>query len=172
MENLKPKLDVESVRDTIMRYNLAGAVDCLQHGYTMKFVGSGLFRNVYRIVGTKLVVKVPIGIRGKRHSEGEMKAYRKIMGSKHKYTAIQLYMPEILAYNKKTGVILMPEYRKVAGCDRAKVDEIGTLARAAMGKYCDLHKNNVGKGKLGDYRVLDLGYFVGRVKPKPKRKVA
>jgi hypothetical protein len=169
MVKMKLELDVASVRDTVRRYNLSNEVDLLQHGYTLKYVGGGLFRNVYRIVGTKLVVKVPIGAKGRRHSQGEMRAYRRIMASKRRYVNMQLYMPEILAYNARTGMILMPEYRAVAKPDHKRVAELGKLAGAAMGKYCDLHIWNVGKGKLGDFRFIDLGYFSRKV-PAPKRK--
>jgi hypothetical protein len=170
MVKMSLKLDVELVRDTLLRLNLANEVDLLQQGYTLKYLGGGLFRNVYRIVGTKLVVKVPIGARGRRHSQGEMRAYNRIKRGWSKYAAVYDYLPDILAYNKKTGVILMPEYRPASKKDGPRIEEIGKLARVAMGKYCDLHIWNVGKGKLGDFRILDLGYFVHRVKPKPRVK--
>ena len=138
-------------------------------GYTLKFLGGGLFRNTYRIVGTKLVVKVPIGAKGRRHSQGETKAYRRIMKSKRKYTTIQLYMPEILAYNTKTGIILMPEYRMSSAKDKRKLEEIAQIVLEAMGKYCDLHRWNIGRDKEGQFRFIDLGYFSHKV-PAPKRK--
>jgi len=170
MVKMKLELDVASVRDTVRRYNLSNEVDLLQHGFTLKFLGGGLFRNAYRIVGTKLVVKVPIGAKGRRHSQGEMKAYRRIMRSKRKYTAIQLYMPEILAYNAKTGIILMPEYRVAPkSYGEKKIKAMGKLAGDAMGKYCDLHRWNIGRDKEGQFRFIDLGYFSHKV-PAPKRK--
>lgn len=167
----KAKLDVASVSDTVRRYNLKTERDLLEHGYTLKYLGGGLFRNAYRIVGTKLVVKVPLGIKGKRHTEGEMRAYRKIMRPLKKYDGIRLYMPEILEYNARTGIVLMTEYRKASGRDWKKIKEIAKIAGDAMGKYCDLHKWNIGKGKLGDFRVIDLGYFMRRIKPKPRKVV-
>ena len=139
-------------------------------GYTLKFLGGGIFRNVYKIVGTKLVLKVPNGARGRRHSQGEMKAYKRIMVSTKKYVALHPYMPAIHHYNSRTGIILMPEYRVAPKSYwEKKIKAMGKLAGDVMGKYCDLHRWNIGRDKEGQFRFIDLGYFSHKV-PAPKRK--
>jgi len=161
---------VEQVVNDIRGAHVNTVQAVLFAGYAMKYIGSGMFRNVYKIIGANLVVKIPIGAKGRRHALGEWEAYNRVLKSKLKYLPLKAHMPTIHGFNRRTGVMVMELYRPSGKRDRKAIIKIGDVARVCCGKYCDLHVDNVFKDQFGEYRIIDLGYLSHKIKPKPRRK--
>lgn len=143
--------------------------ELLDLGLPLQFVAEGQFREVYHIVGTSIVVKIP-RVRGcshrthkknVAHATTEYRAWRRIMS--RGYTEIRPYMPEILYHNKATGLVLMRQYRPVPRLKKNR-ETLSRLGRSisrivAETRFPDVHAGNAGIDEDGNIRLIDLGLF-------------
>lgn len=76
----------------------------------LKFLGAGVYREVFAIKGLGVAVKFPLeGMGGVDHSRKEIRAFEKLF--KRAPAALRKHLPEIYYTNKRTGVIVMKEYK-------------------------------------------------------------
>lgn len=142
-------------------------------GLPVTFIGNGVFREVCKVDGVRLVVKFPIAddpegedfTSGKNHARAEVKRIEKLKGFK----ALRPHLPKIRFYDTESGVLVMDWYEKFVS-DDDQMGSVGTLLakliRAVTGVNCsDIHPGNVlckaydpTTGKRGDAVLIDLGY--------------
>lgn len=138
-------------------------------GVKMTDLGSGSFRNVYKIRGMDIVVKFPNDNDNLEHSRQEVDIHKRIMKSKRKFKAIQPFMPKIYHYNSNTGVVLMEYCKPITAYKKfnkaIETGEIRTMI-THLQKHIDQNSykwdfdiecGNMGIGKDKKYKVIDLG---------------
>ena len=149
-------------------------------GLSLKFIGEGAFRFVFKIVGTRLVVKVPMTETDQAelghnyahtpivHASTEWKYRKKVMREK-KYEFFRPYMPTLHCLVPLTGVTLTDYYRPVPW-SRTKYDDeidqiIGNLASIGVldGDVGPDKRDNYGIDRYGKLRIIDLGCFGGEL---------
>lgn len=132
-------------------------------GFTLTNIGSGAFRNVYALRGVPdFVIKVPNSKSGLEHARCEMVAYRRVMRSKKKYLAVQKYLPTILYWGSKSGVMVMQKYKVAYGRKHEKkIEPIRLMFEELFGNDdSDIWNSNVGTDADGNYKVIDLGLVI------------
>lgn len=129
----------------------------------LKWVASGSFRDVYKIVGAPHVIKVPIGKDGKRHAAQEHRALVRLKTHRH-FARLWSKLPRIDYYEPSTGLILMPFYKAVS--PRPKnlelMNQIEDLVVILVNTHPDLGDekwDNYGWDDEGNLRIVDLGRF-------------
>lgn len=142
-------------------------------GLPVTFIGNGVFREVCKIDGQRLIVKFPIAddpegedfTSGIKHSRDEMKRIEKLSAFKE----LRPHLPKVRYYDKENGVIVMDWYEKFVS-DDDRVSALGILIRKLLQKLTrvncsDVHPGNVlckaydpTTGKRGDAVLIDLGY--------------
>lgn len=130
----------------------------------LKLVGSGSYREAYRVGDLPIVVKFLLDCddcSSIEHARIEYKMYKRILQSKRKYRLIKQFMPKIHLFDSKTGVSVMKTYRLVKYEKDSKHNELDYLVQRATGKeYCDVNNSgNLGKDEKGRLKFLDLGCF-------------
>jgi hypothetical protein len=141
-------------------------------GFGLKALGEGAYRDAYQIIGTDLVIKLPIRHRKSKarieysieHSRLEVSAIDKVSKSKAKrWQMFKHLMPEILYFNHTYGVTVMPKYRRVG--HPKHTDAIVKLDKL-VGHYhdledCDVYNTgNWAEDKDGNLKLIDLGCFL------------
>lgn len=142
-------------------------VDC---GFTLQCVGEGRFRTAFRIVGTPWIIKVPastdrdIEIEDSiAHSVQEYDAYRRIMRY-DRYKPLRSHMPEILYFDRKTGLIVMREYKRLGAVYSKRHSAVRRkIGRVMRRSAQDLHRSNFGMDSRGHVKLIDLGRLYGGV---------
>jgi hypothetical protein len=134
----------------------------------MRLLGTGMFRSGYKVRHTDLVIKFPIregkddnGSEGIQHSTQEMRRLRRLK----KAGTLNQFLPEVLYYDKKSGVIMMRYYPEFDGYEE-QADAMGKMVgkliyRIARVRCTDIHTENVRKGRwdgLKNAVIIDLGY--------------
>ena len=144
-------------------------------GLPLQLTNWGQFRNVYDVLGTQLVIKVPIqeskasGTRiNIQHAREEYAAWKKIKSSRHEYRSLKPYLPDMIYFNSRSGIIVMPKYGPVRwprGRGRHRViEELESRFTSALQvTYADIKEDNLGSDKDGNIKVLDLGPLSGDV---------
>ena len=149
-------------------------------GLTLKFIGDGGFRVVFKISGTGLVVKVPMTEKDQAelghnyghtpiiHAKTEWKYRKKVMREK-KYEFFRPYMPTLHCLIPSTGVTLCDYYRPLPW-SRTKYDDeidqiIANLAGIGVmdGDVGPDKRDNYGIDRDGKLRIIDLGCFGGEL---------
>ncbi len=139
--------------------------------FTLQHLDSGLFRSVYWIVGTDLVVKIPIGLsfgkpdakrlfKSRDHARDEYKVWKRIKDSKVKYKGFKKYLPAILYFDSATGISVMRKYHPVSYTKHSRElsAHLNDLLEKALGTSCaDIHYKNLGIDKNGNPKIMDLG---------------
>jgi hypothetical protein len=149
-------------------------------GLTLKFLGDGGFRVVFKIAGTSLVVKVPMTEMDQAelghsyahtpivHAKTEWNYRKKVMREK-KYEFFRPYMPALHCLIPSTGVTLCDYYRPLSYARTkydAEIDQIiGNLAGIGVldGDVGSDKKDNYGIDRDGKLRIIDLGCFGGEL---------
>jgi hypothetical protein len=150
-------------------------------GLTLKFIGDGGFRVVFKIVGTGLVVKVPMTEKDQAelghnyahtplvHANTEWKYRKKVMREK-KYEFFRPYMPALHCLIPSTGVTLTDYYRPLPWAYTKKYDAeidqiIANLAGIGVmdGDVGPDKRDNYGIDRDGKLRIIDLGCFGGEL---------
>lgn len=134
----------------------------------LQYVGGGAFRDVYRIIGTPYVLKIPCEDGATElnleHSRDEFTAWRRISRNK-KFSQLHRFMPEIVYYNRTSGIILVCYYKSLSySSETLKVARrTEALVRQVLGReWSDIHYRNIGIDSNGRYVLLDLGKFTVR----------
>lgn len=140
-------------------------------GYELDLLGIGVYRRVYRIIGTDYIIKIPIGKAGILHSQNEYNACCEIKNYR-KYRVLWKYMPEFSYYDESRGIIVMPYYTPV-DVGRKKERRLGKalahvmydLFRCVWKKHdvrsIDIHDGNVALTQYGEPIMIDMGFFYG-----------
>jgi len=127
---------------------------CLQ----LEYLGSGAFRDAYRIAHTDLLVKFPLGHDGKVHSRAEMRKNQKLGG----YPFLKKHLPPVYYWNSKTGVLVTKYYphAKLRRTWDAMGVVIGELLKNLVGvEHTDLWSGADNVRMDNGYLVFtDLGY--------------
>jgi 5-methylthioribose kinase len=157
-------LDKANIVEMFDKHHPKTPKECKKRGLKLQKIGSGLFRTVYRINDLDLVVKFPKKENkssGLYHSLEEFRRFKQIQRLK-KYKSIQRYLPKIHYFNKKSGVILMPFYRKLPAKEAEIASNILSKFAEDVGHTSggDIHSENVMFSDFEDrYVLVDLGYF-------------
>jgi hypothetical protein len=145
-------------------------------GLSLKYIESGGFRDVYKINGADLVVKLPIDSPELQreshnayvHTDIEWDYRRMVMRLK-KYEFFRPYMPVLHCRLKQTGVVLGDYYRPLSYNNHkfdGEIDQIiGHLVGIGVldGDVGPDKKDNYGIDRAGNLRILDLGCFGGEL---------
>lgn len=155
------RLTLEKIIKSLKYHRPLNAVDVLVDcKIPLEFLGDGQFRNVFRVTGTKFVIKVP-KLGGVRHSAREIVALKYLR--KEKYYAIHPYLPEFHFSNRNTGIILTDL------CTKASyAKNFGTMKEInEWSEDNDFYAADVDTDKSDNYgmlgkqlKILDLGCFV------------
>jgi len=140
-------------------------VDCR---FGLEHIYSGVFRDVYSIVGSDFIIKVPIDGDGLIHARDEADGWKKVKKSKHKMAPqARKHLPRPFLYYPKTGFTIMPKY--VVSSKHILDDEMNRINMIFRQVIChgwkrdiDLGKDkfdNYGLDKNGNIIVLDMGCF-------------
>jgi hypothetical protein len=138
-------------------------------GLKLRKVGSGAFRDVYRIGTLNLVAKFPKTYISDfdyednvSHALHEIKLIKKIKKFK-KYLALKPFLTKLHYANTKNGVIVT-DY-----CPAIRPSAIGTavsniinplfetVLKRKNGEDMDIHEYNIGRTHDGFFKVIDLG---------------
>jgi hypothetical protein len=141
-------------------------------GFSLNLIGIGLYRNVYRIVDTDYIVKLPKNADpdGIEHAKYEYDA-QALIRSQRKYRILWKYMPDVSYYDETAGITLMPYYKPVdigtkqarqLGCALAgaMLDVFKLVWKVNPGRSLDIHDGNIGLTKDGMPVMIDMGYFL------------
>lgn len=163
-------MNVKTVLGIVSRHNVKTAVDALDAGLPLQLLGSGAYRKVYDIVGTRLIIKFPNPEYLKeaeciKHSIKEYEAVCKVMSSKDKrYSSIRKHMPKIHFCNPITGVLVANRYQLLA-VGRAEDRRLLSLKIKSITSpqnILDVNNcGNVGVDGRGTLKVIDAGYILG-----------
>lgn len=163
-------MKISRVIDILARPNVKTATDALNAGLPLSLLGSGAYRRVYDIPGTKLVVKFPnfeylTAEECIKHSVKEYEAVTKVMVSRSKaYAPIKKHMPKIHFCNPLTGVLVVNKY-KLLGADKGEARRLLSLkiktASNVSGILDIQNGGNVGVDGRGTLKVIDAGYLLG-----------
>ena len=132
-------------------------------GIKLRFVGAGVFREVYKISGCPLVVKFPLEgeiAEGVQHSISEVNRVKRLS----KIKELVPHLPKIHYHDRKNGVLIMQFYPRPRN-DAETVEMLGKVikklvSRIARVQMSDTHADNVRK-RRGDWTsavFTDLGY--------------
>lgn len=155
------RLTLETIVKRLKRYRPLNAHDVLVDcKLPLEFINDGQFRNVFRISGTKYVIKVP-KLGGARHSAREIAALRYLQ--RPEYFAIQPYLPEFHFSNRNTGLILTDLCTWASFAKNFDtIKEIDEWCEDNGFIEADVdHRKMDNYGMLGkQLKILDLGCFV------------
>ncbi len=164
MEPRLSSLQLLRILDAIRHMRIVEADDLRRLGLKYAFLGSGMSRRAYHLVGTPWVVKLlsPSGDVGE--SLREVAAVQTIHKS---YPMLRRYMPSILHHDPDTGMILMVRYQHVHDkpeyVKQSLREAMERAFRAQFQDTCmhvgDLHFGNIGLDFAGRPKVLDAGDF-------------
>lgn len=136
-------------------------------GLELRFLGAGVFREGYRIIGTDLCVKLPMGEgRGARLDYHAGKVHSTVEHCKiarlSKYPELRPHLPRVYYHDRKTGVLVM-SYHDDFVYETERLEElgkvVGKLIKRLTGVVCrDIHGNNIRQRKSGQLVFTDLGY--------------
>lgn len=133
--------------------------------FPLQYVGGGAYRDVYRIVGTDYVVKIPIETKSEnvKHAHNEYNAWRRITRNKKKYSSLVPYIPEIAYHNRGYGTTLMRHYTTLPINNETRKLErrVVKAVKNALGReWSDVQVSNIGVDADGGYVLTDLGHLL------------
>ena len=128
-----------------------------------KFIGKGVFREVYRINHLPLVAKFPIRDSKAeidvQHSQWEMQNIKWISRTK-KFSSLWPHLPEFFHFDSRTGVSLMTEYEPLAPVlDRYTVEFAELEKKLELIDYGPLDVDQVGIDETDTLICLDFGHI-------------
>ena len=119
----------------------------------------GIFRKVYKVRNSDLIVKFPKAPSGKIHSRDEVARIRKLA----KFRVMKSHLPTIHYWNADSAVLIVDYCPKFTTYEK-EADAMGQfiqkLIKAATGvAISDIHSENVHKHvKRADAVIIDAGY--------------
>jgi len=135
-------------------------------GLLGRYVGSGVFRESFRIRGTNLIVKFPLNESrhgrtpvyksGIAHSRAEMRRVHKLK----KIKALRAHLPKVWYYDKTHGIVVMPHYIKLGGYGGwNKIEMLGKVINKLMKQYAHTAMNDI----QGDNTRMTAGKYNKRI---------
>jgi len=137
-------------------------------GFGLRHINDGVFRDVFEIVNSDFVIKVPKDAAGLCHAHDEAMGWKKVHESKHPAAVeARRHLPRPFLYYEPSGFIIMPQYRTTASRRYDKpMDRINDVFRQVIcdgkDRDIDLGSNkydNYGLDKHGNLMVMDMGCF-------------
>jgi hypothetical protein len=138
-------------------------------GIKMRKIGSGAFRNVYRIGTLEIVAKFPKNKYSDfdyednvNHAMHELKIINKIKKDK-RYLALKPFIPTVYYANETNGVMVVEYCPALRGSVVASAVQgiLGSLFEILFkkdaGTDMDIHEYNVGRNRDDQFKVIDLG---------------
>ena len=132
-------------------------------GLPVRYLNTGLFRAVCKIINCDLVVKFPRQVDlslGRSHSAAELQRVKRLKSSR----VLQPALPEIPYFDKVSGILVMRYYPRYTSHEE-QADAMGAFIQRLIFAHTrirtsDLHSENVHKRRVNnDGAVLiDLGY--------------
>ncbi len=129
-------------------------------GLSLRYIGEGVFREVYGIRGVDLVVKIPTTRKEEpteaiRHSAQEVSRVKRLYAVKE----LRPHLPKIYHYDKKSGVIVMRRYEKANMSQHAEL--LGEIIKKLVRRVCgvrldDIHSDNI---KLKEHDSPDVVFI-------------
>ncbi len=141
-------------------------LDVQSMGLKLKKIGDGVYRQVYKIEGVPLVVKIPGGdafpVGCRRHARSEYRTVKRIHRYK-KFAQLRKYMPRIYYFDNKSGLMLM-HYYSVPKKYKIAISNLLSLVVKLIwpntaSSECDVHGANIGMDENNQPVLIDLGYF-------------
>jgi len=156
MKSSKRKTSAIRVIRKIQALKPASAKALREAGVRLRLLGTGLYRAGFKVVNCDLVVKFPEKTGGRGHAASEMRRLKRLK----KLGVLDKFLPEVLYYDKPTGVIAMRYYPAYEDFE-AQADALGHLAGVLIHRltrvHCsDIHTDNVRQG-VKNAVVIDLG---------------
>lgn len=135
-------------------------------GLKLYHIGNGAYRTVYKIKDSNFVIKIPKRKSDRAHAAGEMQTINIILKAKRKHKVLKKYMPNVLYYDKYSGIIVMEQYKiksykeshAIVRCLMDIIDIKWSFSASA--EDADVHSANIGFDKKGNPKFIDMGYFV------------
>jgi len=141
-------------------------------GLLGRFIGAGVFREVYKVKDSGLIAKFPLNEAGKgktpnytsgvEHSASEVRKIRKLS----KFKELRPHMPEIVYYDRVNGIVVMKYYPRLDLMYDARIELLGNVLGKVVRKLThasmrDIRGDNVRMtGPKNRRRMIfaDLGY--------------
>lgn len=110
--------------------------------FDLEYIGRGVYRRVYRIKDTNLVVKLPVGADGINHTRLEARRIKRLS----RFRWMRKHLPPVLYYDPKAGVLVTWFYKRDE--DYSGADGLSNLLtvcfkRLLKSDLSDLHAGNV-----------------------------
>lgn len=146
------------------KYNFKSVEKAKKAGLKLTYIGSGAFREAYRIGKLPVIVKFPYS--SSEHSRREISIISKI-NRQNKYEYLRPYVPKIYYSNPKTGVIIMEQCKpfksEITGKYELACKVLRDLVMSLFGPFAsdDLYCSNLGYSLAYDkqLKILDFGLF-------------
>lgn len=132
-------------------------------GLPLRFIGSGAFRSVRKIVNCDLVVKFPLESdvpTGRKHTLSEVRRLARLRKSR----VMQPHLPEMFYIDKVHGILVMRFYPKYDSFEE-QADSMGRLIQRLIYAHTrtrtsDIHTENVNRRRTNNEGavLIDLGY--------------
>lgn len=120
--------------------SLAGAREL---GLRLVHLGSGVFRNVYRIKNTDLVIKFIVEYGDEYHARAEIRNYEKLKTSR----ALRACLPKLFYFDEKSGTSVWEFYPERINQEALRgrlCALVGKLASELTGaNFTDVHTDNI-----------------------------
>lgn len=170
-ESAMKQVELEAVKKVLKNMKPTSGTELLKDcGFTLRMVSYGAFRDVYEIVGTPYVVKIPIHdsqpvYAGRDHSETEYAEWKRAMRLQS-YKSIRHYLPVIHYFERSTGLLLIDKYTQLENDDTRFDFQIKQISKWLKNKgygspdVGTSKRENYGIDSKGRLRILDLGCFV------------
>lgn len=135
-----------------------------------QFIGSGAFREAYKLGKYSLVIKLPFGRKGSKEWKDSRKHTNdEVAKIEHfaQFKALKPYLPEIFYHDRKHGVVVMKYYKPRYSTTALKKfrehwiawNIVGRLVKQLTGKpLTDMGWSNVCLLGNNKAKFLDLGY--------------
>ncbi len=162
----KAKIPITRIVRKLRAIRPQQASDLRAAGVSLRLLGSGLYRDGYKVKDCDLVLKFPRKIalksgkkslaEGRKHSAAEIRRLRRL----RQVTCLDKFLPEIFYYDKKSGVIGMKYYPTFTDFED-QADAMGTVIESLIFgvsriRCTDIHTENVRQNKERAV-IIDLG---------------
>ena len=161
-------MTVRAVVKILRKHKPKTADQAVAAGIPLKFFGEGCSRQVFRVLGLKMVVKFPMAStdpKGNtvsynlRHARQEIRSFRRIRKMKSG-AHIRKHLPEVYYEDARRGVIAMKQYRRhiYSDYESLKVECLNNYLQVFFRRTdsADYGGDNFGI-ESGVLKILDLG---------------
>ena len=152
---------VQTVLRAIVKNRPSTPKEFRKAGIKLRYLGNGVFREVYKIQGCPLVVKFPLNEEqdfagGVAHSVSEVRRIKRLL----RIQELKPHLPKVRYHDKESGVLVMTYYHRMS--DNRAVELLGKIVQKLVSKIArvqmtDIHADNV-RSAAGRLVFTDLGY--------------